>query len=163
VDELTGAIHRKYGKLPNPTFIIDKSGRIAFRCLWTQPRVLRAALEELLETQEDRGVDHAIVAGGDDSAMPMKTSFLHSPRAISRGGDQARAKCAEATGWPGRIALVTSRVAEPVIENPGAVIAAAVAAGAVIVGALYAGRALRQQRFNRTPYDVPRRLPPTGT
>ena len=40
VDDLRGSIHKKYGKLPNPTFLIDKSGRIAFRCLWTQPAVV---------------------------------------------------------------------------------------------------------------------------
>jgi len=164
VDELNGAIHRKYGKLPNATFIIDKSGRVAFKCLWTQPGVVEEALEELLELQEERGVDHVIVRGGEHSGMPLKHSFLHSRRALSRGGDEALADFTEATGWPGRIALATSRVAEPVLENPGTVIAAALTAGAVIAGALYAGRVLRERRFaRRTPYDVPRRLPPTGT
>jgi alkyl hydroperoxide reductase subunit AhpC len=164
VDELNGSIHRKYGKLPNATFIIDKSGRIAFKCLWTQAGVVRNALEELLAVQEERDVEHAVVADGEHTAMPLKHSFLHSRRALARGGDDAVSDFTEATGWPGRIALVTSRVAEPVIENPGAVIAAALTAGAVIAGALYAGRLLREQRFTRrTPYDVPRRLPPTGT
>ncbi len=64
VDEVDGNIHRKYGKLPNPTFIIDKSGRIAFRSLGTRASVINAALDELLELQRDEGKDHAIVCGG---------------------------------------------------------------------------------------------------
>src|SRR5262249_17489048 len=65
VDDLRGNIHRKYGKLPNPTFIIDKSGRVAFRGYWTQPSVIEEALKELVEVQEERGVAHAVVLGGE--------------------------------------------------------------------------------------------------
>src|ERR1700752_3042107 len=58
VDELRGPIHRKYGKMPNSTFVIDKSGRVAFRALWTQPDAVEDALDELLERQRE-GVEHA--------------------------------------------------------------------------------------------------------
>ena len=62
LDELDGRVHRRYGGRPNPTYIIDKSGRVAFRSTWTRPGVIREALEELLEVQEKREVDHAVVS-----------------------------------------------------------------------------------------------------
>ena len=81
VDELSGNIHRKYGKLPNPTFIIDKAGRIAFRSLGTRASVIHAALDELLEVQQEEGKDHAIVCDGED---------LHCPRCRYCGARIAR-------------------------------------------------------------------------
>src|SRR5262249_56875782 len=74
VDDLRGSIHRKYGKLPNPAFLIDKSGRVAFRSMWTNPEELAAALEELLELQQEREIDHAIVRGGEDLSIPFSYS-----------------------------------------------------------------------------------------
>src|SRR5579872_7076532 len=35
VDTLDGKVHRQYGGAPNPTYLIDKAGRVAFRMLWT--------------------------------------------------------------------------------------------------------------------------------
>src|SRR4051794_7492482 len=66
LDELSGRVHRKYGKMPNPTYLIDKSGRIAFRSLWSRVTAIREALEELLEVQEERNTEHAVVNGGED-------------------------------------------------------------------------------------------------
>ncbi len=86
VDELRGPIHRKYGKLPNSTFLIDKSGRIAFRALWTQPNVIEDALEALLERQRGRGVEHAVVHGGDDRSFPLSCAVVHSYRHSSAEG-----------------------------------------------------------------------------
>ena len=57
VDDLRGSIHRKYSKLPNPAFLIDKSGRVAFLSLWSKPAGLGQAIQELLDAQEERGVD----------------------------------------------------------------------------------------------------------
>src|SRR3954451_16925517 len=44
VDDLRGSVHRKYGKLPNPSYLIDRSGRVAFRALWAQPDVIENAI-----------------------------------------------------------------------------------------------------------------------
>src|SRR3954453_12397418 len=49
IDDVDGRVHRKYGKMPNPTYLIDKSGRVAFRSLWSKVSSLSDALEELLE------------------------------------------------------------------------------------------------------------------
>src|SRR5436853_5708078 len=71
VDDTRGSIHRKYSRLPNPAFLIDKSGRVAFRCMWTRPEAIEGAIEELLELQQERGVDHVVVNGGQDVSMPL--------------------------------------------------------------------------------------------
>jgi len=155
VDDLRGSIHRKYGKLPNPTYLIDKSGRVAFRCLWTDAGVVEEALEELLDRQRDRDVEHAVVNGGEDRAMHMKNAFVYSRRALQRGGDQAVADFRQAMGFPGRLALFSSRVTEPIVMNPGRVATAVAITGGVIVGALLAGRELRRRRLaSREPYRV---------
>jgi peroxiredoxin len=161
VDDLRGSIHRKYGRLPNPTYIIDKSGRVAFRALWTRPDRVEEALEELLERQRDRGVEHVVVDGGEDRSMPVSYAFIHSRRALERGGDKAVRDFTDAIGLPGRIAYVASRVVEPVALNPGKALAAAGIAGAVIAGSLLAGRELRKRRLRSRPYNV-YKTPPRG-
>src|SRR6185312_5594114 len=54
VDDLRGSIHRKYSRLPNPAFLVDKSGRVAFRTMWSKPDEIESAIEELLELQKER-------------------------------------------------------------------------------------------------------------
>lgn len=155
VDELRGPIHRRYGKLPNPTYLIDKSGRVAFRCLWTQPAVVEDALETLLERQRDRGVDHAVVNGGEDRSMPVSYAVIHSYRALERGGERSLGDFRKSMGLPGRAILTASRVVRPVAMNPGKTVAAvALAAGALTAG-LLAGKKLRQRRWqHELPYDI---------
>src|SRR5215469_5027851 len=48
VDDLRGSIHRKYSRLPNPAFLIDKTGRVAFRSMWAKASELGEAIAELL-------------------------------------------------------------------------------------------------------------------
>lgn len=154
VDELRGPIHRRYSKLPNPTYIIDKAGRVAFRCLWTQPEVVEDALQALLERQEVRGTDH-VIQGGENTAMPKIAPLLHAHRALERGGQDAIDNFNQTMGTPGRLAVKAGRVVRPVAMNPGKTVAAvALAAGALTAG-LLAGRKLRQRRWqHRMPYDI---------
>ncbi len=155
VDDLRGTIHKKYSKLPNPTFLVDKSGRIAFRCLWTQPGVVEDALEELLERQRERGVDHVVVNGGEHTSMPASYAAIHSYRALERGGSKSLDDFRQAMGLPGRVALATSRIIHPVASNPGkSVVAAALAVGVVTAGVL-AGKKLRERGWRHDlPYDI---------
>jgi peroxiredoxin len=155
VDDVKGKIHRKYGALPNPTYIIDKSGRVAFRALWTRPSVIEDALDELLERQKERDTEHAIVHGGEDTSMPLTFAMFHAHRALDRGGRQAIDDFRRELGMPGRLAHAASRVAAPVALHPGRAIAGALIAGGVIAGGLVLGRKLRQKRFPslRDPYQ----------
>jgi len=154
VDDLRGSIHRKYGKLPNPAFLIDKSGRIAFRSMWTNPEELAAGLEELLELQQERKIDHAIVRGGEDLSMPFSYSSLNSYRALERGGKDSIRDFQAAVGLSTRDQRTASGLAVELMEHPGRVLAVIALSGAVLAGGLYAGFELRRRRLGtrKNPY-----------
>jgi hypothetical protein len=153
VDDLRGSIHRKYGKLPNPAFLIDKSGRIAFRSMWTNPEELAAALEQLLELQEGE-IDHAIVRGGEDLSKPLSYSSLNSYRALERGGKDSIRDFQAAVGLATRDRGVASGLTDALFEHPGRVLAVIALSGAVLAGGLYAGFELRRRRLGtrKNPY-----------
>ncbi|MFB3813142.1 MAG: peroxiredoxin family protein [Terriglobales bacterium] len=154
VDDVHGSIHKKYGKLRNATFIIDKSGRVAFRAVWTRPGVIEDALEELLERQRERDVEHAIVNGGEDVALP-RGAMLHAYRALQRGGKTAIREFKREMGVPGQVAIATGRMVQPIAENPAKSALLAGATAGVVIGAVLLGRFLRERRFRtRTPYDI---------
>ncbi|MGE0407322.1 MAG: peroxiredoxin family protein [Candidatus Korobacteraceae bacterium] len=155
VDDLTGSMHRKYGGLPNPTFLIDKSGRIAFRCLWTRPRIVDRALQQLLEIQEERGVDHAIVLGGEDVSVPMLSGFLHTHRALERGGMDSIRNFRSQMGRGGHARELASRVMQPATLHPAGALTAILLTGGVLAGGLLLGRRLRRERLDslRRPYS----------
>jgi peroxiredoxin len=154
IDELGGEVHRKYGALPNASFLIDKSGRIAYRSLASHGPSLGAALEELLERQKEDGHEHAIVHGGEDAIAPPFKTFLHAYRAIERGGYDAVMNFRGELGIPGRVVLRGGRMAKPIAEHPAISISTAIGiAGAIGVG-YWAGRELRKRHLASQPYDV---------
>jgi len=154
VDDLDGNIHRKYGALPNPSYLIDKSGRVAFRALWTRAGVLEEALDELWERQEERDADHAIVHGGQDTSTPLTYAALFTHRALDRGGRKAVEDFRAQMGRTGAVVHAASRVVGPVAVHPWRALTGAMIAGGVITGGLMLGRKLRQRRFcARAPYS----------
>ena len=167
VDDLRGSVHRKYGQLPNPSYLIDRSGRIAFRCLYAQPNVLENAIDELLEFQQRTGKDRAVVAGGEDRRMPKSFPLLYTYRALKRGGQQSIADFEQVMGVSGKLAVTSSRIVQPVIEHPRKTAAAAALAAGVVAGGVYAGFKLREKRLARhEPYRYyarEQRLSKTGT
>ncbi len=154
LDDLGGSIHRKYSRMPNPAFLIDKSGRVAFRCLWAQPQPLGAALEELLRVQKERRTEHAIVHQGEDLSLPLSYGVLYSYRALERGGKQSLEDFRHALGLRGRIAIATSHAARPLLGHPGRALALGALTAVVLAGGMYAGFELRKRRLGslRNPY-----------
>ncbi|PSH03329.1 MAG: hypothetical protein CXZ00_12690 [Acidobacteria bacterium] len=158
IDELGGTVHRTYGALPNASFIIDKSGRIAYRSYASHGHSLGAALEELLERQKERGVHHAVVHGGQDTISPSLKTFVNAYRAIERGGYDAVVNFRGELGIPGRVVLAGGRMARPMTEHPAITIATAIGvAGAIGLG-LWAGYELRKRRFASKPYNAYRKF-----
>jgi peroxiredoxin len=151
VDDLRGSIHRKYSRMPNPSFLIDKSGRVAFLSLWSKPEAIAAAIEELLEMQQERGIDHATVSGGQDLSMPLPYSALSAYRALERGGKQSLNDFRQALGLPARVAFTASQLARPLLDNPGRVMSIIALTAAVLAGGLYAGFELRKRRLGIRP------------
>jgi hypothetical protein len=50
VDELDGRVHRAYGLLADPTFLLDRDGRVAFYNAITHAPTLHVAIARLLES-----------------------------------------------------------------------------------------------------------------
>jgi Iodothyronine deiodinase len=154
IDELGGETHRKYGALPNASFLVDKSGRIAYRSLASNGPSLGAALEELLERQKERGIEHAVVHGGEDNITPSFGTFLNAFRAIERGGYDSVVNFRAEFGIPGRLTLRGGRMAAPMAEHPALTVTTFVGIlGAVGVG-FWIGHEIRQRRLAGRPYDV---------
>jgi peroxiredoxin len=153
VDDVKGPIHRKYSKLPSPAFLVDRSGRIAFRSMWANPQELASAIEELLELQQERRVDHVVVRGGQDLSMPLPYSRLYSYRALERGGEDSVNDFRAAIGrsWP---EPATAPLSERLFGRPRRVFAVTALTTAVLAGGLYAGFELRRRRLGirRNPY-----------
>ncbi len=162
VDELGGEVHRLYGALPNASFLVDKSGRIAYRSLASHGPSLAAALEELLEREKESGVDHAIVCGGEDAVTPSMKTFLNAYRAIERGGYDAVVNFRGELGMPGRALLRGGRIARPMVEHPAITVGVAVGVLAAVGVGLWAGYALRKKRFNNRPYTSWKNLEKRG-
>ena len=57
--------------------------------LGLKPAIVAEALDELLERQAERGVEHAIVRGGEHADFPARHTLLHAHRALQRGGRKA--------------------------------------------------------------------------
>lgn len=48
IDGVDGSVHARYGLLPDPTYLIDCDGRVAFYSYWTHVPTLRRAVATLL-------------------------------------------------------------------------------------------------------------------
>ncbi len=138
IDDLHGGIHRKYSRLPNAAYLIDKSGRVAFRSLWAQLQPLAAAIQELRESEA------GIVLGGEDLSMPFSYGALYSYRALQRGGRQSLNDFRRALGLPDRDAAAPHT---KLLGNPGRIVALSALAAAVVAGGMYAGFELRRRRL----------------
>ena len=81
VDDLKGATHQVYGGLADPTYLIDRDGRVSFYCLWTHAPTLFQAIEELLN-QGGRGV---VKGDGIHRTPHLAASMTDGWRGLRRG------------------------------------------------------------------------------
>ena len=54
VDDVNGEVHRQYGGLPNMSWVIDHTGRVAYKASWTDSVDIDAALEEAVTLREKK-------------------------------------------------------------------------------------------------------------
>jgi Iodothyronine deiodinase len=79
VDELDGGFHRALGANSNSAHLVDPSGQVAFRTLWSNDeRALRGALE-------------AILAGGPDHPFARDRRVVPMARGLARMDEVVRA------------------------------------------------------------------------
>lgn len=85
VDDLAGTVHQAYGGLPDPVYLIDSMGLVAFYGMWTYAPALKVALDELLA----KGGAGAPVGGGIDRVPHLFASFVNGWHGLKRGCDRA--------------------------------------------------------------------------
>lgn len=80
VDDVDGRVHRMYGMLADPTFLIDVDGRVAFYNAVTHAPTLHRGIEELMR-RDGRG----IVRGGYDRRPHVLPAVVGGWPALKRG------------------------------------------------------------------------------
>jgi hypothetical protein len=97
VDTLEGTVHRAYLPLPNPVYLIDSTGHVAFRALWAgQHGLLQGKLEELL-VREVKGVP-LVLGEQENLVIPMINGSAEFDYAVGRGGKKAKEDFRRAMG-----------------------------------------------------------------
>jgi hypothetical protein len=84
VDDVEGTVHRTYGGLADPTYLIDTDGRVAYYNMWTYAPSLHQAIGELL-AQGGRGV----VKGGVNQLPHLLPALTAGWPALERGLPQS--------------------------------------------------------------------------
>ncbi len=84
VDDLRGTTRQVYGGLADPTYLIDRDGRVAFYNMRTHAPTLHEAIEELIE-QNGRGA----VKGGTDRVPHLLASMTDGWKGLRRGMPQS--------------------------------------------------------------------------
>lgn len=84
VDDWEGTVHQAYGGLSDPSYLIDREGRISFYNMWTDPHSLFSAIETLLV---QGGV--GIVDGGLTRRVRLGPTLTDGWRGLERGLPQS--------------------------------------------------------------------------
>jgi hypothetical protein len=84
VDDLGGTTHQVYGGLADPTYLIDRDGRVAFYVMWTHAPTLHKAIEQLMR-QDGRGV----AGGGMDRTPHILPAMTDGWNGLRRGLPQS--------------------------------------------------------------------------
>ena len=84
VDDLAGTTHQVYGGLADPTYLIDRDGRVAFYVMWTHAPTLYRAIEQLMR-QGGRGM----VNGGVDRTPHILPAMTDGWNGLRRGLPQS--------------------------------------------------------------------------
>lgn len=89
VDRLDGDTHQQYDLLPNPLYLIDSTGQVAFRALFAgQESLIRSKLEELDSHESSNDVP---VNFGEQKniVIPLVKATRHFDHAVARAGKKA--------------------------------------------------------------------------
>ncbi len=84
VDDLAGTVHQVYSGLADPTYLLDRDGRVAHFVMWTYAPSLDKAIDALL-ARGGRGV----VAGGIDHVPHLTPAMTDGWKGIRRGLPQS--------------------------------------------------------------------------
>lgn len=81
---MAGTAHQVYGGLADPTYLIDRDGRVSFYNMWTHAPTLHEAIEELTN-QNGRGT----VKGGTHRAPHLLATLTDGWKGLRKGFPQS--------------------------------------------------------------------------
>lgn len=81
IDDLDGAVHRSYGEVWDPVFVLDSAGRVVCRLAWNDPGCVAGILEALQRAGRVESVESVEIY-----RAPSPAGFGHG---LLRGGVQA--------------------------------------------------------------------------
>lgn len=87
VDGLDGHVHQAYAGVANMSWIIDHTGRVAYKASWTDSKDIRAGLEEVVTLRERK------VAGGTSGEFYREIAGIRLERPEGPGllgGEKAK-------------------------------------------------------------------------
>ena len=109
-DDLDATVHRAYGGMSDPVYLIDAAGRVAFYGMWIDGPRLKQAIEELLASGGE-----GQVAGGMDRRPHIAAALVEGWRTMRRGG--RRAVLEMAVAWPPvTLLLLLGNLARPLLR-----------------------------------------------
>ncbi len=88
VDDLDGPLHRAFGTLPNMTYIVSTTGRVAYRADWTDAHSIEWVLQYLKHESVEKATTRRVASfyaelAGHRSAMDYPRVFIEG---LARGG-----------------------------------------------------------------------------
>jgi hypothetical protein len=83
-DDAGGSVHRTYGGLSDPCYLIGADGRVSFYCMWTHAPTLHRAMEALM-----RQGGSGVVLGGWDRRPHLLAAIADGWKGLRRGAPQS--------------------------------------------------------------------------
>ncbi len=78
VDSLDGGVHRVYGGIPNMSWIVDHTGRVAYKAGWTIAPEIREALDDAVRVRQLKRV-------ASEKGTIFRTYYKESVSALPSG------------------------------------------------------------------------------
>jgi hypothetical protein len=97
VDDLAGTAHRRYGLMPNMTWVIDRGGQVAYKANWTSAANVEAFLVRLLAASSATPPPRGAFASYETEQMEFR--LVDRPRfmtRLERNGPRAAAEFSRA-------------------------------------------------------------------
>lgn len=85
VDDVQGSVHQVYGTMADPTYLVDRDGRVSYYNMWTYAPIMNEAIKALL-AQDGKGV---VLGEGMDQIPYIAPWLVDGWRGIRRGLPQS--------------------------------------------------------------------------
>jgi len=89
VDDLSGSTHRRYGAMPNMTWVVDRGGRVLYKASWTSAGNVVGFLERLSASRDKETPGTTQVRYETEQVELRATDNRLFHQRLQRNGDRA--------------------------------------------------------------------------